>query len=146
MQYVDSLCRHLSLTADMLEPWDVTLTEATLSSQQLAPLQGIPLADVRQRFIQLKHINHELSHLLPMIDLRPSHPLSLGALLSSIAPLLFYDVKVSFLHAVLNASTRRSLDQAPPEIKMDPLESLTGEGSFPSPRSDSHALILPTQG
>ena len=42
-------------------------------------------------------------------------------------PLLFYDIKISFLHAVLNASTRRSLEQPPPEIKMDPLESVAGE-------------------
>ena len=42
------------------------------------------------------------------------------------APFLFYDVKISFLHSILNSSTRRSLDQAPPEIKMDPLETVGG--------------------
>ena len=62
-----------------------------------------------------------------MVDLRSTHPLSLGTLLAQMAPLLFYDVKISFLHAVLNASTRRSLEQPPPEIKMDPLESVAGE-------------------
>ena len=85
---------------------------------------------MRLRFLQLKHINHELSLLLPTVDLRSTHALSLGSLLSKMAALLFYDVKVAFLHAVLNASTRRSLDQAPPEIKMDPLESLTGIITF----------------
>ena len=89
-------------------------------------IPDVSLSDLRLRFLQLKYINHQLSLLLPVIDLRPSHPLSLGARLSRLALLLFYDVKITFLHAVLNASTRRSLDQAPPEIKMDPLESLTG--------------------
>ena len=87
---------------------------------------GMSLSDVRLRFLQLKHINLELSLLLPAVDLRSTHALSLGPLLSKMAHLLFYDVKISFLHAVLNASTRRSLDQAPPEVKMDPLESMTG--------------------
>ena len=82
--------------------------------------------DVRLRFLQLKHINQELFQLLPLIDLRSTHPLSLGSLLSKMSPLLFYDIKLSFLHAVLNASTRRSLDQAPPEVKMDPLETVGG--------------------
>ena len=61
-----------------------------------------------------------------MIDLRVSYALSLGSLFRQAAPLLFYDLKVSFLHAILNASTHRALDQAPPEIKMDPLESVGG--------------------
>ena len=88
------------------------------------------LSDVRLRFLQLKHINRELSLLLPAVDLRSTHALSLGHLLSKMAHLLFYDVKISFLHAVLNASTRRSLDQAPPEVKMDPLESMTGWSNY----------------
>ena len=84
------------------------------------------MLDIRLRFFQLKLINDHLSLLLPLIDLRSPHPLSLGHTLSSLSPLLFYDVKISFFHTVLNASTRRSLDQAPPEIKMDPLESVGG--------------------
>lgn len=40
VQYVDSLCRHLAVSAATLQPWDITLTEASLTSQQLAPLQG----------------------------------------------------------------------------------------------------------
>ena len=93
-------------------------------SLSLSP--GVSISDIRLRFLQLKYINQQLSLLLPVIDLRSSHPLSLGSRLSQLVPLLFYDVKLTFLHAVLNASTRRSLEQAPPEIKMDPLESLTG--------------------
>ena len=85
---------------------------------------GFSLLEIRHRFFQLKLINHQLSLLLPLIDLRSPHPLSLGQLLSSISPLLFSDIKISFFHSVLNASTRRSMDQAPPEIKMDPLESV----------------------
>ena len=128
VHHVDSLCRHFTVSSSSLQPWDLFLSEASLTSQQLAPLQGMSLADLRRRFLQLKYINQQLSLLLPVIDLRSSssNPLCLGGRLSQLAPLLFYDVKMSFLHAVLNASTRRSLDQAPPEIKMDPLESLTG--------------------
>ena len=126
VHHVDSLCRHFSVTSSSLRPWDLLLSESSLSDPRLAPLQGLSLADLRLRLLQLKYINHQLSLLLPVVDLRSSHPLSLGGRLSRVAPLIFYDVKMSFLHAVLNASTRRSLDQAPPEIKMDPLESLTG--------------------
>lgn len=78
------------------------------------------------RFWLLKNINRQLSWLLPLVNLCSTHPLSLGSLLSSTAPFIFYDNKTSFLHAVLNAATRRSLDQAPPEIKMDPLEIVGG--------------------
>lgn len=66
-----------------------------------------------------------------MVDLRSTHPLSLGKLLSSASPILFYDVKISFFHSVLNASTRRSMDQAPPEIKMDPLKSVGSVATQP---------------
>ena len=125
--HVDSLCRHYSVSSSSLQPWDLFLSESSLSDPRLAPLQGVSLADLRLRLLQLKYINHQLALLLPVIDLCPRYPLSLGGRLSRLAPLLFYDVKMSFLHAVLNASTRRSLDQAPPEIKMDPLESLAGE-------------------
>ena len=69
----------------------------------------------------------ELSKLLLAVDLRYTHPLALGSLISRLSPLMFYNVKVSFVHAVLNASTRRSWDQAPPEIKMDPLQSAISE-------------------
>ena len=97
-----------------------------ITSQKLSPLQGLSLSDVRLRFLQLKHINRQFSLLLPAIDMRSTHPLSLGSLLTKMSPLLFYDVKIAFLHSVLNASTRRSLDQAPPEVKMDPLEVVGG--------------------
>lgn len=90
------------------------------------PPVDLGLSEIRHRFSQLKLINQQLLLLLPLVDLRSPHPLSLGQLLSSVSPLLFYDVKMAFFHSVLNASTRRSLDQAPPEIKMDPLESVGG--------------------
>ncbi len=92
---------------------------------------GLSLKDIRHRFFQLKIINHQVSMLLPLVDLRSNHPLSLGQLISSLSDLLFYNVKISFLHSVLNAATRRSLDQAPPEIKMDPLEAVEGVVSEP---------------
>ena len=88
---------------------------------------GLSLEDLRLGFLQLNYINTELSKLLLAVDLRYTHPLSLGSLIAQLSPLMFYDVKMSFMHAVLNASTRRSWDQAPPEIKMDPLQSAIGK-------------------
>ena len=92
---------------------------------------GMPLKDFRMRFLQLKYINKQLSSLFTAVDLRCTHPLSLSYLLSKITPLLFYDRKISIFHSVLNTSTRRSFDQAPPEIKMDPLESISGVATSP---------------
>lgn len=92
---------------------------------------GLSIEDIRMRFLQLKYMNSRLSPLFTVVDLRCPHPLSLGRLLCKVSPYLFYDSKVSNLHSVLNASTRRSFDQAPPEIKMDPLESVTGFASTP---------------
>lgn len=124
IHHIDTVCRHLVTTAESLDPWDITLSDALFASAKLAPLQGLSLADARLRFLQLKHINWQLSLLLPAIDLRSTHPFSLGSLLAKMSAMMFYDVKVAFLHSVINASTRRSLDQAPPEVKMDPLESV----------------------
>ncbi len=83
------------------------------------------------RLLQLKHLNNQLSPLFSVLDLRCTHPLSLGCLLSKTTPFLFYDRKISLFHSILNASTRRSFDQAPPEIKMDPLESVSGVANAP---------------
>ncbi len=40
VKYVDSLSRHLSVTASSLQPWDIHLSEAQKSSQEIASLQG----------------------------------------------------------------------------------------------------------
>ena len=132
---MDTVCRHLVTTAESIDTWDISPSDALFASKNLAPLQGLSLADIRMRFLQLKHINWQLSLLLPAIDFRSTHPFSLGSLLSKMSSMMFYDVKVAFLHSVINASTRRSLDQAPPEIKMDPLESV---GSIPSTPLATH--------
>ena len=87
---------------------------------------GLSINEVRMRFIALKNINRQLSWLLPFINLSSAHPSLLGHHLSKIGHYLFYDVK-TFLHSVLNAATRRTLDQAPPEIEMDPLENVGGK-------------------
>ena len=133
--HIDTTCRHLVTTSESLDAWDITLSDALFASKKLAALQGLSLADTRLRFLQLKHINWQLSLLLPAIDLRSTHPFSLGSLLAKMSSVMFYDIKVAFLHSVLNASTRRSLDQAPPEIKMDPLESV---GTVPSDPLATH--------
>lgn len=147
--YVDSICRKLSVPSVHLHAHDISITEAELATSTLQPLQGVhassvnashapfplsfslpyielSLGDLRLRFLLLQEINRQLCWLLPMVDLRVAFPLSLGSLFQRACPLIFYDCKVSFLHAILNASTHRALDQAPPEIKMDPLESVGG--------------------
>lgn len=41
IHHVDSLCRSLATTADSLEPWDITLSDAHVTSHKLSPLQGV---------------------------------------------------------------------------------------------------------
>ena len=160
--HVDSQCRRLAITSSLLQSWDLFITDTDLVSQQLAPLQGdssspsssmlqlhshtgLSLMDLRLRFLQLKHLNRQLGMLLPLVDLRCSHPLSLSSRLRDAVPLLFYDVKISFLHGVLNTATRRSLDQPPPEIKMDPLESVSGMACVPVCSCELPSLHLPSR-
>ncbi len=40
VHFVDSMCRSLATTADSIEPWDISLSEAHVTSHQLSPLQG----------------------------------------------------------------------------------------------------------
>jgi len=89
---------------------------------------GVKLQDIRMRFLCLQHLNQNLLHLLPLINLLATHSTSLGVRLHRLSGFLFYDNKLTFLHHVINASARRAVDQAPPEIKLDPLEVI-GDGS-----------------
>jgi hypothetical protein len=129
--HINSICRRLDVTSMSLHPSEVTISETDLASYHLTPLHGISLNDIRMRFLALKYINRQLSWLLPLVNLSSTHPCSLGHHLSKLSAILFYDVKTSFLHSVLNVATRRSLEQAPPEIKMDPLESVGGVPTSP---------------
>ena len=74
------------------------------------------------RFLCLQYLNQHLLYLLPIINLLSTHSTSLAARLCKLSNLMFYDHKITFLHHVINASARRAVDQAPPEIKLDPLE------------------------
>ena len=40
VRHVDSLCRHLAVTASSLQPWDIHLSETEKTSEDLSPLQG----------------------------------------------------------------------------------------------------------
>lgn len=40
VRHVDATCRHLSVTADSLQVWDIHLSEAQIASDSLSPLQG----------------------------------------------------------------------------------------------------------
>uniref|UniRef100_A0A1X7UQ08 HECT domain-containing protein n=1 Tax=Amphimedon queenslandica TaxID=400682 RepID=A0A1X7UQ08_AMPQE len=124
--HVDSKCRSLDIISSLLLPSELHVSDAELTAGHLVPLQKLSINEIRMRFIALKNINRQLSWLLPLVNLNSTHPSSLGCLLTRAASYMFYDVKNTFLHCVLNAATRRTLDQAPPEIKMDPLESVGG--------------------
>lgn len=74
------------------------------------------------RFLCLQYLNQHLLYLLPVVNLLATHSTSLATRLCNLSNLMFYDHKITFLHHVINASARRAVDQAPPEIKLDPLE------------------------
>ncbi len=84
---------------------------------------------LRLRFALLQSLNNNFeSYFIPLADLRPSNTLtqSTAALLSRARGLLFYDTKMKFFNAVLDATAQRNLDQAAPEITLDPLETVAG--------------------
>ena len=83
---------------------------------------GVDLLDIRVRFLCLQYLNQHLLYLLPIVNLLSTHSTSMATRLCSLSNLMFYDHKIAFLHHVINASARRAVDQAPPEIKLDPLE------------------------
>ena len=85
---------------------------------------GQSLEDVRALFLALRWLNKETLSILPLLDLRTSAADSRN-LLQQISPVLFYDTKITFLHRVINASAQRPPDQAPPEVKLNPLEVIT---------------------
>ena len=90
---------------------------------------GVPLEILRLRFALLQSLSNNLeSYFLPLVDLRPSQTLSLStaALLARARTLLFYDTKIKFFNAILDATAQRNLDQAAPEITLDPLEIVGG--------------------
>ena len=73
-------------------------------------------------FVGLKWINTQLVSVLPLIDLRSEDKGSLGHLVHSLCPYLFYDTKITFLNRLLNASAHRPEGHAPREVKLNPLE------------------------
>ena len=83
---------------------------------------GVDLLDIRIRFLCLQYLNQHLLYLLPIVNLLSTHSTSMATRLCSLSNLMFYHHKITFLHHVINASARRAVDQAPPEIKLDPLE------------------------
>ncbi|XP_038054835.1 probable E3 ubiquitin-protein ligase HECTD4 isoform X2 [Patiria miniata] len=123
--YVDRLCRKFSITPARLHPHEVYFTEDDLVNPKFAPLQGVPLEVLRLRFALLQSLSNNLeAYFLPLVDLRPSQTLSLStaALISRARRILFYDTKIKFFNAILDATAQRNLDQAAPEITLDPLE------------------------
>ena len=93
------------------------------------------LLDIRMRFLCLQYLNQHLLHLLPILNLLATHSTSLTVRLCNMSNLMFYDNKITFLHHVINASARRAVDQAPPEIKLDPLEVIGDHSTVKLPDS-----------
>ncbi|KAI8513246.1 putative E3 ubiquitin-protein ligase HTD4 [Branchiostoma belcheri] len=130
VEYVDSLCRHLAISAARLHPHELYLREAELASPAFACLQGVPVESLRLRFALLLSLNNTLeTFFLPLVDLRPcrTYPNSTAALLSRARRLMFYDTKVVVMNSILNATAQRNPSQAAPEITLDPLEIVGGE-------------------
>ena len=75
-------------------------------------------------FLALRWLNKQTLSILPLLDLRTS-AVDSHNLFQLISPILFYDAKITFLHRVINASAQRPPDQAPPEVKLNPLEVIT---------------------
>lgn len=82
------------------------------------------MEDIRALFLALRWLNKQTLSILPLLDLRTS-PADPGSLFQKLSPILFYDAKITFLHRIINASAQRPLDQAPPEIKLNPLDVIT---------------------
>uniref|UniRef100_T1J2Q6 HECT domain-containing protein n=1 Tax=Strigamia maritima TaxID=126957 RepID=T1J2Q6_STRMM len=128
--YVNGLCRHLAITPARLHPHEIYVSPAELSSVEFSCLQGVPMESVRLRFALLQFLNNSLeTFFLPLVDLRPSKyfPHSTASLLTRGCGLIFYDTKVTLMNRVLNATVQRKLDQAAPEIILDPLEMIGNE-------------------
>lgn len=90
---------------------------------------GVSLRSLRSRFAFLKSLNSDVERLLlPVTDLRAadSYNLSTAALLRDARGLLFYHTKVALLNHVLNHTAHRRAEDSPPEVSLDPLESLEG--------------------
>src|SRR5690348_5736154 len=77
--------------------------------------------ELQLRFSLLKLFNSFVSSALPLIDLTQvnQHFNSLAHRLSSIRPLIFLDIKISFLREVL---AKTAADKEPPLIYLDRLE------------------------
>lgn len=107
---------HMScVVSHLLSVWATHLLAHSLSP-------GLSLEDIRALFLALRWLNKEALSILPLLDLRSTDA---HTLLQQISPILFYDTKITFLHRVINASAQRPPDQAPPEIKLNPLEVIT---------------------
>ncbi|XP_077996372.1 putative E3 ubiquitin-protein ligase HECTD4 [Glandiceps talaboti] len=130
VSFVNSLCRRLAVTPARLHPHEIYLTEAQYANPDYNCLTGVPLESIRLRYALLQSLNTTLeSFFLPLVDLRPYRTFSesTAALLANARGLVFYDTKTMLLNQILNSTAQRNLDQAAPEIILDPLQAVSGE-------------------
>ncbi|XP_068681108.1 probable E3 ubiquitin-protein ligase HECTD4 isoform X3 [Montipora foliosa] len=130
VSYVDTLCRALSTTPSRLMPDELFLSEVDFTNENFHNLQGVSLRSIRSRFAFLKSLNSDVERLLlPVTDLRAGdcYNLSTAALLREARGLLFYHTKVALLNHVLNQTAHRGTEDSPPEVSLDPLESLEAD-------------------
>ena len=120
VHYINQLCRARGVSSSRIYAQELLITES--SDPDLAPLTTLPTPYLRLRFAFLQVVNTSVSHyLLPAVSLDTGRFHSLGSLLVRSRDILFYDIKLSFLHHVCNTTDRRSGDSVPPEIIFDPL-------------------------
>ncbi|XP_071497133.1 probable E3 ubiquitin-protein ligase HECTD4 [Diadema antillarum] len=125
VHYTNELCLKLAITPARLHPHEIVLSQADLARSQFSCLSGVPMATIRLRYAFLQSLNSNLEHhFLPLVDLRPAQSLqeSTAALLSRTRSWLFYDTKVRFFNTLLDATAQRNVDQAAPEVSLDPLQ------------------------
>ncbi|XP_033101041.1 probable E3 ubiquitin-protein ligase HECTD4 [Anneissia japonica] len=127
ISFVNSLCRKLAVTPTRLHPHEIYVSEAELAYSDYQSLQGTSTEVLILRFALLQNLNNQLEAcFLPLVDLRPAKTfnLSSAALLEQSRGLLFYDTKAKLFNTILDATAQRNVDQAAPEITLDPLEVL----------------------
>ena len=125
VKFVNNVCRTRGVSSSRIFAQEMGLTSEDRLDPAYACLINIPIEYLRLRFAFLQVINTSITkHLLPAVSFTPMHIYShsLSSLLLRARDYLFYDVKLSYLHFIIDSTAKRSVDNVPPEIIFDPME------------------------
>ena len=124
VHYVNQLCRERCLSSSRIHPQEILLSESDRADPSYACLSQIPVEYLRLRFAFLQSVNVSISkYLLPAVSLGAitTYEHSISALLYRSRSYIFYDVKLGYLHFIVNLTDKRCSENVPPEIIFDPL-------------------------